>query len=182
MNTFSYRRVLLTACLMLAPLVPPVILNSGQNYWDHRDEKPEVDQKEPEFFLKTPFAVIGPDEPVLYDDLSVEEHVEYIGRLHGVEDWPARADDLPEGRKHESRVAERREHRVRPADVRQRLQGPAGRVGHRDAPLGCGGPVEIVHAETLENAIRRASARRRSRRRRSASPAGSGARRRACRP
>jgi ABC-type multidrug transport system ATPase subunit len=37
-----------------------------------------------------------PDEPVLYDDLSVEEHVEYIGRLHGVEDWPARADELIE--------------------------------------------------------------------------------------
>jgi ABC-type multidrug transport system ATPase subunit len=35
-----------------------------------------------------------PDEPVLYDDLSVEEHIEYIGRLHGVEDWPARADEL----------------------------------------------------------------------------------------
>ena len=35
-----------------------------------------------------------PDEPVLYDDLSVEEHVEYVGRLHGVDDWPARADDL----------------------------------------------------------------------------------------
>ncbi len=52
-----------------APLVPPVILNSGQNYWDHRDEKPEVDQKEPEFFLKTPLAVIGPDEPVLYDSI-----------------------------------------------------------------------------------------------------------------
>ena len=54
---------------LVAPLVPPVILNSGQNYWDHRDEKPEVDQKEPEFFLKTPFAVIGPDEPVLYDSI-----------------------------------------------------------------------------------------------------------------
>src|SRR5207247_3403448 len=24
---------------LLAPLVPPIILNSGQNYWDHRDEK-----------------------------------------------------------------------------------------------------------------------------------------------
>jgi ABC-type multidrug transport system ATPase subunit len=35
-----------------------------------------------------------PDEPVLYDDLSVEEHVEYLGRLHGVEDWPARAEEL----------------------------------------------------------------------------------------
>ena len=37
----------LGAVKLLAPLVPPVILNSGQNYWDHRDEKPEVDQKEP---------------------------------------------------------------------------------------------------------------------------------------
>jgi 2-keto-4-pentenoate hydratase/2-oxohepta-3-ene-1,7-dioic acid hydratase in catechol pathway len=54
---------------LLAPLVPPTILNSGQNYWDHRDEKPEVDQKEPEFFLKAPLAVIGPDEPVILDPI-----------------------------------------------------------------------------------------------------------------
>lgn len=52
---------------LLAPLVPPIILNSGQNYWDHRDEKPPVDQKEPEFFLKAPLAVIGPDEPIVRD-------------------------------------------------------------------------------------------------------------------
>ncbi len=48
------------------------------------------------------------DNPVLYDDLSVWEHLEYVAALHGVEDWqtPARelverfdlegrADDLP---------------------------------------------------------------------------------------
>ncbi len=35
-----------------------------------------------------------PDEPVLYDDLSVREHIEYIGRLHGYDEWPERADDL----------------------------------------------------------------------------------------
>lgn len=35
-----------------------------------------------------------PDEPVLYDDLSVNEHIEYIGRLHGFEEWPDRADAL----------------------------------------------------------------------------------------
>ena len=52
---------------LLAPLVPPVILNSGQNYWDHRDEKPPVDQHDPEFFIKTPLAVIGPGEPVVLD-------------------------------------------------------------------------------------------------------------------
>ena len=67
---------------LLAPLVPPVILNSGQNYWDHRDEKPEVDQKEPEFFLKTPLAVIGPDEPVLYDS-DRDEQARLRGRARG---------------------------------------------------------------------------------------------------
>ena len=49
-----------------------------------------------------------PDTPVLYDDLSVWEHLEYLGPLHGVDDWEARgqvllqrfglikrADDLP---------------------------------------------------------------------------------------
>jgi len=49
-----------------------------------------------------------PDTPVLYDDLSVSEHVEYTCRLHDAADWQdraialiadmglsARADDLP---------------------------------------------------------------------------------------
>lgn len=49
-----------------------------------------------------------PDNPVLYDDLSVAEHIEYTCRLHGATDWErravgllddlgltARADDLP---------------------------------------------------------------------------------------
>ena len=58
---------------LLAPLVPPTILNSGQNYWDHRDEKPPVDQKEPEFFLKAPLAVIGPDEPVILDPIVTKK-------------------------------------------------------------------------------------------------------------
>lgn len=35
-----------------------------------------------------------PDDPVLYDDLSVNEHIEYIGRLHGVDDWPELGDEL----------------------------------------------------------------------------------------
>ena len=74
---------------LLAPLVPPVILNSGQNYWDHRDEKPEVDQKEPEFFLKTPFAVIGPDEPVLYDTI-VTRKLDYEVELAVVIGKPGR--------------------------------------------------------------------------------------------
>ncbi len=48
------------------------------------------------------------DDPVLYDDLSVREHIAYLGPLYGVEDWNEkgerllevlgiahRADDLP---------------------------------------------------------------------------------------
>lgn len=35
-----------------------------------------------------------PDDPVLYDDLSVREHVEYLSRLHGGDGWDEWADDL----------------------------------------------------------------------------------------
>ena len=35
-----------------------------------------------------------PDEPSLYDDLSVNEHVEYIARLHGLDGRPESADEL----------------------------------------------------------------------------------------
>ena len=35
-----------------------------------------------------------PDNPVLYDDLSVYEHLEYIARLHGVDNWQTPADEL----------------------------------------------------------------------------------------
>jgi ABC-type multidrug transport system ATPase subunit len=37
-----------------------------------------------------------PDDPVLYDDLSVAEHLEYTARLHGMEDWQERAAELVE--------------------------------------------------------------------------------------
>ena len=37
-----------------------------------------------------------PDQPVLYDDLSVLEHLEYVARLHGVEDWDERGHSLLE--------------------------------------------------------------------------------------
>ena len=35
-----------------------------------------------------------PDEPVLYDDLSVREHLQYLGPLYGTPDWQTRAEDL----------------------------------------------------------------------------------------
>ena len=37
-----------------------------------------------------------PDAPVLYDDLSVWEHLEYVARLHGTADWMDYAEDLLE--------------------------------------------------------------------------------------
>ena len=39
---------------------------------------------------------VGPDDPVLYDDLSVWEHIEYIARMHHTEDWESYAEDLLE--------------------------------------------------------------------------------------
>jgi ABC-type multidrug transport system ATPase subunit len=35
-----------------------------------------------------------PDDPVLYDDLSVREHVEYVSRLHGGAGWDGYAEDV----------------------------------------------------------------------------------------
>ena len=37
-----------------------------------------------------------PDDPVLYDDLSLREHVEYISRLHGGDGWDGYAESLCE--------------------------------------------------------------------------------------
>jgi len=37
-----------------------------------------------------------PDTPVLYDDLSLNEHIEYIARMHRTQDWEDYADDLLE--------------------------------------------------------------------------------------
>ncbi len=36
------------------------------------------------------------DQPVFYDDLSVWEHLEYIAKLHGHDDWEDHATDLLE--------------------------------------------------------------------------------------
>lgn len=34
------------------------------------------------------------DTPTFYDDLSLWEHLEYVGRLHGVAQWQDKADEL----------------------------------------------------------------------------------------
>ncbi len=37
-----------------------------------------------------------PDAPVLYDDLSLWEHIEYIARMHNTQEWEEYAEDLLE--------------------------------------------------------------------------------------
>jgi 2-keto-4-pentenoate hydratase/2-oxohepta-3-ene-1,7-dioic acid hydratase in catechol pathway len=55
---------------LAAPIRPSTILCSGSNYRDHNQEKSNtpISGKEPEFFLKTSDCVVGPDEPILYND------------------------------------------------------------------------------------------------------------------
>ena len=51
------------------PLRPGLILASGGNYSDHRDEKEEAPLagREPEFFFKTPHTVVAPGDPLELD-------------------------------------------------------------------------------------------------------------------
>ena len=55
---------------LTAPLRPSTILCSGSNYHDHNAEKANtpISGKEPEFFVKTADCVVGPDEPIAFDD------------------------------------------------------------------------------------------------------------------
>ncbi len=57
----------LARATLFAPLEPAVILCSGENYWDHRDEKPVVEGKEPEFFIKLPQCTNGPYDDIIYE-------------------------------------------------------------------------------------------------------------------
>jgi 2-keto-4-pentenoate hydratase/2-oxohepta-3-ene-1,7-dioic acid hydratase in catechol pathway len=63
----SAARTPLAGARLRAPLAPALILCSGENYWDHREEKPEVTRKDPEFFLKTGLGVIGPGDDIVSD-------------------------------------------------------------------------------------------------------------------
>jgi 2-keto-4-pentenoate hydratase/2-oxohepta-3-ene-1,7-dioic acid hydratase in catechol pathway len=52
------------------PIRPSTILCSGSNYKDHNAEKANtpISGKEPEFFVKTADCVVGPDEPIAFDE------------------------------------------------------------------------------------------------------------------
>ncbi|MEZ0309485.1 MAG: fumarylacetoacetate hydrolase family protein [Ramlibacter sp.] len=65
---------------LLAPIAPRLILCSGENYWDHREEKPVVEGKEPEFFLKNPLGVIATGESIQLDT-RVTRKLDYEAEL-----------------------------------------------------------------------------------------------------
>lgn len=73
-------RVPLAEAKLRAPLDPSLILCSGENYWDHRDEKPAVTRKDPEFFLKTGLGVIGPRDGIIRDE-RVTQKLDYETEL-----------------------------------------------------------------------------------------------------
>ncbi len=72
-----------------APLAPPIILCSGENYWDHREEKPDVEGREPEFFIKTPQGVVGPTDQIRLDR-KVTKKLDYETELAIVIGRPGR--------------------------------------------------------------------------------------------
>ena len=55
---------------LVAPHRPATILCSGSNYKDHNAEKANtpISGKEPEFFVKTADCVVGPEEPIAFDE------------------------------------------------------------------------------------------------------------------
>jgi len=82
-------RVPLAEAKLRAPLDPSLILCSGENYWDHREEKPEVTRKDPEFFLKTGLGVIGPRDEIVRDE-RVTRKLDYETELLVVIGKPGR--------------------------------------------------------------------------------------------
>jgi len=74
---------------LAAPIMPALLLCSGENYWDHRDEKPQVTRKDPEFFTKTALGVIGPGDDIIRDE-RVTKKLDYETELAIVIGKPGR--------------------------------------------------------------------------------------------
>ncbi len=69
----------LVTAKLLAPVVPRKIVCIGRNYRDHAAELGNDVPKEPLLFLKTPSAVIAPEEPIRIPELS--QRVDFEGEL-----------------------------------------------------------------------------------------------------
>ncbi|HZD65874.1 MAG TPA: fumarylacetoacetate hydrolase family protein [Acidimicrobiales bacterium] len=73
-----------------APLRPPVVLCTGQNYRDHLAEKAPVTVREPEFFIKAGQTIAGPGDPIVLDP-RVTTKLDYETELGVVIGRPCRA-------------------------------------------------------------------------------------------
>ena len=105
-----------------------------------------------------------PDDPVLYDDLSVREHVEYISRLHGGPGCDAVAEALIEqlGLAHRADALARLRHRAR--GVVFAVAEPRVRWNTGDSALAAYAPhcdllLETVSLGELLRALRAAAVR-----------------------
>ena len=68
-------RLARSAVKLLAPMLPTTILCSGSNYLSHNAEKAgaDISGKEPEFFIKTGDCVVGPDQPIVLDEVLTKK-------------------------------------------------------------------------------------------------------------
>jgi len=66
----SGKRRALSSVKLAPPIRAATMLCSGSNYRDHNKEKANtpISGKEPEFFVKTADCIIGPEQPILYDE------------------------------------------------------------------------------------------------------------------
>ena len=132
-----------------APLRPEIILCSGENYWDHLEEKPPVEGKEPEFFIKVPQGVIGPDEDIVLDPV-VTKKLDYETELAVVIGKPGRHISVEKALQHvfgytvmNDVTARDRQVRMRPDGTCWYALGP-GKNFDTCAPMG---PVLVTRDE-----------------------------------
>jgi 2-keto-4-pentenoate hydratase/2-oxohepta-3-ene-1,7-dioic acid hydratase in catechol pathway len=73
------RGVPISDVFLLPPVKPSKIVAIGRNYKDHAAEMGKPLPKEPLIFLKPPSALVGPNEIIIYPDMS--KRVDYEGEL-----------------------------------------------------------------------------------------------------
>ena len=139
-KTGEGRRSLARARLF-APLEPAVILCSGENYWDHRDEKPVVEGKEPEFFIKLQQCTNGPYDDIVYEP-RITRKLDYETELAIVIGKGGRHIAKREAMKHifgftimNDVTARDRQVKMRPDGTSQYAVGP-GKNFDSSAPMG----------------------------------------------
>lgn len=131
----------LARATLFAPLEPAVILCSGKNYWDHRDEKPVVEGKEPEFFIKLQQCANGPYGDIVYEP-KITRKLDYETELAIVIGKGGRHIAKRDAMKHifgftvmNDVTARDRQVKMRPGGTSQYALGP-GKNFDTSAPLG----------------------------------------------